>query len=869
MTNKQLFKEIYSNHVDEIFRFCMFKTNNREEAEDITSESFIRLFSQDISEIQNPRAWLYRVARNLIYDKYVRQAPDNLVVFTEQIDEERIENAINKMELKAINESTIEIIKTEIANLDSLTADIITFRIWEEMSFREIAEATDLTEANAKMRFYRGINQLETNINKTGKSIPAKAIIGGILSLSLSPALALNAPASAAIAAGIGSSLGLSFTLSSMVGSSFGAAGAAGGAGIFATTTAKVIAVAAIAVAGTGIGLGVISQSPSPEPENTTKTEVIQNTTNDSKYLTFNSPRYNVSFGYDKNYGEAIVEYDSSTKIETVSFPDSNIILKYPSLGFVPVELEDEGIYEGNEITFDIKRGDDLRAGTYKDAYYFSNTENESITVYAREIPNAEYDSKKVEIEKIIDTLVFEPGERDMILFQSSRYDVSFEYPKEFGDIAINYQREYFNSEFVSFSNSPITLQYPRLEGAGGGAKTYKVTLTNGESIDFWETPQGTNQEFIGLWGSSKSIDGKFMTIQAQNIQPNNVDNIKDDIEEIAKTLSFNLGTTKAYQLYFSKAPENINDFGYVESIPIITDRTDVATFLVEELIKGPTDFEKNQGFQPISVGLTGESNCGGKDFSLNIEHIYAIFRFCKDTTNLNDMRNPDFTVALEKTLTQFDTINSVIILDKNGNCWNDMTGISLSCQYEEGYQLQTFTNNKYPNIELNYNSEYWTVTSESNVAWNDTNSYDSGIESFYFTNANGSYFRIISYVNYPMTVGGGHYYCNDSVVYLNTHPDDPSFRSQTPDLGSDYTYSDNGGTRSTIGTEPTIGDGEMCAIISGNPDFITQTTYRGASGIAFLWMGIEVGANEDNLFKLLEESDKLFFSLYNSFERL
>lgn len=108
--------------------------------------------------------------------------------------------------------------------------------------------------------------------------------------------------------------------------------------------------------------------------------------------------------------------------------------------------------------------------------------------------------------------------------------------------------------------------------------------------------------------------------------------------------------------------------------------RNDVATFAIEEIILGPTETEKSQGFAP-SIGpdrfvtFIDASNCSGKDFTLNISQGSAILRFCRATTLSGDMSGFIVSEQITETLKQFPEIQKVTILNKNGTCFNDMKG--------------------------------------------------------------------------------------------------------------------------------------------------------------------------------------------------
>jgi len=63
---------IYKADSDAIFRFCLVRVSDREQAMDITEETFLRLWKSllDGKEILNNKAFLFTLARHLIIDWY-------------------------------------------------------------------------------------------------------------------------------------------------------------------------------------------------------------------------------------------------------------------------------------------------------------------------------------------------------------------------------------------------------------------------------------------------------------------------------------------------------------------------------------------------------------------------------------------------------------------------------------------------------------------------------------------------------------------------------------------------------------------------------------------------------------------------------
>ena len=77
-TYREDYLAAYDEYADAVFRMCYGKTSNREEAKDMTQEVFTRVWvrvSGGGEEIENLRAFIFTVARNLIKDYYKKKKP--------------------------------------------------------------------------------------------------------------------------------------------------------------------------------------------------------------------------------------------------------------------------------------------------------------------------------------------------------------------------------------------------------------------------------------------------------------------------------------------------------------------------------------------------------------------------------------------------------------------------------------------------------------------------------------------------------------------------------------------------------------------------------------------------------------------------
>lgn len=130
-------------------------------------------------------------------------------------------------------------------------------------------------------------------------------------------------------------------------------------------------------------------------------------------------------------------------------------------------------------------------------------------------------------------------------------------------------------------------------------------------------------------------------------------------------------------KVYFSKLPESQEDFTFTQSVNRQTNRMDIATFVIESLLDGPNTQEKTQGlFNPINI--SGNSDCFGKDFSLNLVNKKVTLRFCRDFLSNGIGDDARAKTVLTANLTQFSTITQVVILTKDGNCLGDLSGLNL-----------------------------------------------------------------------------------------------------------------------------------------------------------------------------------------------
>lgn len=134
---------------------------------------------------------------------------------------------------------------------------------------------------------------------------------------------------------------------------------------------------------------------------------------------------------------------------------------------------------------------------------------------------------------------------------------------------------------------------------------------------------------------------------------------------------------SKGYNVYvyFSQHPDSDSDPSKVVALLRTSGDSGVATYAIQELLKGPNSTEATEGFFRTAALRPGPSNCGGPDFKLAISHEVATLQFCRKFDHLGVMSDAQAESQIKATLTQFASVKKVIILSTTGNCEFDLSG--------------------------------------------------------------------------------------------------------------------------------------------------------------------------------------------------
>lgn len=157
------FLKMYDELADALFRHCLFRVYDKERARELMQECFTRTWEQIAKgkEIQNLKAFLYRVANNLVIDEARKKKEVSLEVLMESGFEPGDLGHIS-IETAADARAVIAVMHT----MDESIRDVIVMRYIDGLGPKDIAQITGESENVISVRLHRGLRKVQEEIEK-------------------------------------------------------------------------------------------------------------------------------------------------------------------------------------------------------------------------------------------------------------------------------------------------------------------------------------------------------------------------------------------------------------------------------------------------------------------------------------------------------------------------------------------------------------------------------------------------------------------------------------------------------------------------------------------------------------------------------
>lgn len=172
LAGHELFKRYHQPMV------MFFQRRTSRDLEDLVQETFLRLVNSLGRPIGSFRAYLFGIARHVIYDHYWRSGRE----VDEELDcAETIDGDQKTWEELEMDMERQKLLVAALRTLSLETQIIIELRYWQEMSMKEIACVLGLKDGTVRVRCFRARRELGQRMDALAASMGASMTSGDLL----------------------------------------------------------------------------------------------------------------------------------------------------------------------------------------------------------------------------------------------------------------------------------------------------------------------------------------------------------------------------------------------------------------------------------------------------------------------------------------------------------------------------------------------------------------------------------------------------------------------------------------------------------------------------------------------------------------
>jgi RNA polymerase sigma-70 factor, ECF subfamily len=161
----EAFGVLYDRYVDAVYRYVFYRVRNEAEAEDVTSDVFMRAL-RAIPKYE-PRqaflAWLYRIARNAVIDRSRRQAARQQVSFEDALAHPNADQVVNP-DAGLLAGSDASVVRVAMQQLTPLQQEVLVLRYVEGYDTKTISKLVGKRDGTIRGIEFRALSALRALI---------------------------------------------------------------------------------------------------------------------------------------------------------------------------------------------------------------------------------------------------------------------------------------------------------------------------------------------------------------------------------------------------------------------------------------------------------------------------------------------------------------------------------------------------------------------------------------------------------------------------------------------------------------------------------------------------------------------------------
>ena len=151
---------VIEEQYDKIYRYCYFKLYDKQLAQDITQEAFLRFYRQGL-RFDNGKelAYLYTIAKNLCIDEFRKQTVDSIEEIENEVAADPAEEWIDTLVLRSV-----------VSRLPGDEQELLFLRYVNALPITSICKITGLSRFAVYRRLSKSLKWLKEELKKEGVS---------------------------------------------------------------------------------------------------------------------------------------------------------------------------------------------------------------------------------------------------------------------------------------------------------------------------------------------------------------------------------------------------------------------------------------------------------------------------------------------------------------------------------------------------------------------------------------------------------------------------------------------------------------------------------------------------------------------------
>ena len=165
------YQKIYDSYARKVLNFVYRMVHSLEEAEDLTQETFVAVY-QKLGTLQDSdkfEAWLFRIARNFIYQRYRKRAPAAVSIDAPSEDGRLMTELVDGRKNPDEEYQTQElegVITNVIAELPEKYREVFVLSALQQLSYQQIADIVGRSLPSVKTDIHRARLEVRDSVKK-------------------------------------------------------------------------------------------------------------------------------------------------------------------------------------------------------------------------------------------------------------------------------------------------------------------------------------------------------------------------------------------------------------------------------------------------------------------------------------------------------------------------------------------------------------------------------------------------------------------------------------------------------------------------------------------------------------------------------